>query len=164
MDELFGGESLGGVREALTYVIQTTYGALTSGDVPLDAMPKEYRAPMGKSGRCGTHCGRGHGVVWGVGVQVLARPAAWTSGRVEMVPRTVADRGTDEPAPVVGWWTLPDATLNTWVHRDVPMVVPCWREEDMAGQLRLRALDGADLAAVGANEPIVLLLVLQWSN
>lgn len=160
---LFGAEDLGGAREALTYVLALTYADLVDGYVPLELMPKEYRAPMGRSGRCGTQCGRGGGVVWGVGVQVLTRPGAWTSGRVEMLPRTVQNRGTDEPMPVVGWWAAADATLNTWAITELPLIVPCWREEDMAGQLRLQTVDGAALAAVAGNSPIVLVLTLQWS-
>lgn len=163
MDELFGSESLCGVREALTYVLAFTEGELSDGFVPLERMPREYRSPMGRSGRCGTQCGRSGGVVWGVGVQVLTRPAAWTSGRVEIQPRTVQDRGAAEPVPVVGWWAAADATLNTWAQRDLPLVVPCWREEDMIGQLRLRALDGTALADVADNSPIVLALTMVWS-
>lgn len=165
MDELFGGESLRGAHEALMIPIELTYAELASdGLVPLERMPPEYRAPMGKSGRCGTHCGRGHSVKWGVGVEVKTRPAAWTAGRVEMLPRTVVNSGTPEPAPAVGYWVPADATLDGWRAHDTPMIVPCWREEDMLGQIRLRTFSGAVLPAVGAGEVIRLVLWVAWSS
>lgn len=164
MEDVFGTEGVRGAAEALTYIVSLTEGDLSEGRVPMEFMPREYRAPMGRSGRCGVQCGRGHAVAWGVGVEVLVRPAAWTQGRVEMLPRTITDRGLDEPAPVVGWWTAVDATLQTWRAREMPMVVPCWREEDMVGQLRLRALDGSLLADVADNSPIVLALTMAWSS
>lgn len=164
MEDVFGSEGVRGAAEALTYVLSFTEGDLVDGLVPLEFMPKEYRAPMGRSGRCGSQCGRGHPVSWAVGVEVLVRPAAWTQGRVEMLPRTVQNRGTAEPAPVVGYWAAADATLQTWRVTEMPLVVPCWREEDMAGQLRLRALDGTALADVADNSPVVLALSLAWSS